>query len=151
LDPPVLAGEGRGRLPPLAKTSRSDSEFRQDKMQALVGIVRREEEMKAALDEIVKLKERAGQVKVEGNRDYNPGWHTSPISGISSRSRSASPRAAIERKESRGGHFRDDSPRNPRTAHLQPHLPSARRHRRHRPAAISEMPAHLKEAVEENK
>src|SRR5262249_30867760 len=44
----------------------------QSKMQALVGIVRREEEMKQALEEIARLRERAARVRVEGNRDYNP-------------------------------------------------------------------------------
>ncbi len=48
----------------------------QDMMQELVGIVRREEEMVKALDGIGKLSERAGQVAVYGHREYNPGWHT---------------------------------------------------------------------------
>src|SRR5215470_5678729 len=48
----------------------------QDKMQDLVGIVRTEAEMVRALDEIASLKKRAGQVSVNGNREYNTGWHT---------------------------------------------------------------------------
>src|SRR5436853_2387234 len=49
----------------------------QEMMQDLVGIVRREEEMLRALDGIAALKERARHVGVTGNREYNPGWHTS--------------------------------------------------------------------------
>ena len=79
-------------------------------MQELVGIVRGEEEMRRALDALRTLKERAAKVSVTGNREYNPGWHTAldvqnllTVSEIIARS-------ALERKESRGGHFRDDFP-----------------------------------------
>src|SRR6266540_585691 len=44
-------------------------------MHTLVGIIRTEAELKQALDEIATLKERAGRVAVEGNRQFNPGWH----------------------------------------------------------------------------
>ena len=45
-------------------------------MQALVGIVRTEEEMQRALDGLAELKVRASRAGIEGGRDYNPGWHT---------------------------------------------------------------------------
>src|SRR5947208_14922 len=45
-------------------------------MQDLVGIVRQESEMLRALEAIQKLEERALRVRVQGNREYNPGWHT---------------------------------------------------------------------------
>src|SRR2546423_1472532 len=48
----------------------------QEMMQDLVGIVRREEEMRRALDGLQKLRDRAAKVGVTGNREYNPGWHT---------------------------------------------------------------------------
>src|SRR6185436_9644174 len=48
----------------------------QETMQDLVGIVRAESEMKRALQEIGGLRERANHVSVQGNREYNNGWHT---------------------------------------------------------------------------
>jgi succinate dehydrogenase / fumarate reductase flavoprotein subunit len=79
-------------------------------MQELVGIVRREEEMRRALDALKTLKERAAKVSVTGNREYNPGWHTAlDIQNLLTVSEIIA-RAALERKESRGGHFRDDFP-----------------------------------------
>ncbi|HEX7122834.1 MAG TPA: fumarate reductase/succinate dehydrogenase flavoprotein subunit [Gemmatimonadaceae bacterium] len=82
----------------------------QDTMQDLVGIVRREEEMRRALNVIERLKERAAKVGVPGNREYNPGWHTAlDLPNLLTVSEAIA-RAALERKESRGGHFRDDYP-----------------------------------------
>ena len=82
----------------------------QDTMQDLVGIVRQEGEMLQALQQIEQLKQRAERAVVAGHREYNNGWHTSidlhnllTVSEIITRS-------ALERKESRGGHFRDDYP-----------------------------------------
>ena len=49
----------------------------QEMMQELVGIVRTEDEMLRALEGLAKLWERARQVARAGNREYNPGWHTS--------------------------------------------------------------------------
>ncbi|MGA3268396.1 MAG: fumarate reductase/succinate dehydrogenase flavoprotein subunit [Verrucomicrobiota bacterium] len=82
----------------------------QDMMQDLVGIVRRQEEMVRALDGIAKLSERAGRVAVYGHREYNPGWHTAlDLKNLLTVSEAIT-RSAIERKESRGGHFREDFP-----------------------------------------
>ena len=82
----------------------------QDLMQDLVGICRREDEMRRALDGLEKLKERARRVGVVGNREYNGGWHTAlDLHHLLSVSEMIT-RAALERKESRGAHFRDDYP-----------------------------------------
>ena len=82
----------------------------QDMMQELVGIVRREDEMVRALDGIAKLEERARRVGVSGNREYNPGWHTAlDLPNLLTISEAIA-KAALERKESRGAHFRDDYP-----------------------------------------
>jgi succinate dehydrogenase / fumarate reductase flavoprotein subunit len=82
----------------------------QDMMQDLVGIVRTEPEMQQALEGLKKLKARAARVGVSGNREYNPGWHTAlDLDNLLTVSEAIT-RAAIERKESRGGHFRDDHP-----------------------------------------
>lgn len=82
----------------------------QDTMQSLVGIVRTESEMKSALDKIKVLKKRAGEVGVTGNRGYHVGWHTAlDLKNLLTVSEAITV-AAIERKESRGGHFREDCP-----------------------------------------
>jgi succinate dehydrogenase / fumarate reductase flavoprotein subunit len=82
----------------------------QDMMQANVGIVRNEKDMAAALDGLSKLKARAAKVGIEGNREYNPGWHTClDLPNLLCVSEAIT-RSALDRKESRGGHFREDFP-----------------------------------------
>jgi succinate dehydrogenase / fumarate reductase flavoprotein subunit len=82
----------------------------QGRMQDLVGIVRRDEEMSEALDVIAGLRARAANVGAPGNREYNPGWHTAlDLDNLLTVSEAVT-RAAIERKESRGAQFRDDYP-----------------------------------------
>jgi len=80
-------------------------------MQNLVGIVRREDEMRRALDQIAALRRRAARVAVSGNREYNPGWHTALDLDCLLTVSEAITRAALDRKESRGAHFRDDYPK----------------------------------------
>ncbi|MGH7459138.1 MAG: fumarate reductase/succinate dehydrogenase flavoprotein subunit [Longimicrobiaceae bacterium] len=82
----------------------------QELMQKLAGIVRNEEEMWRAVDEIGKLRERAARAGVVGNREYNPGWHTALDLPNLFTVAEAVARAGIERKESRGAHFREDYP-----------------------------------------
>ncbi|MGA2053030.1 MAG: fumarate reductase/succinate dehydrogenase flavoprotein subunit, partial [Opitutales bacterium] len=79
-------------------------------MQQLVGIVRREDEMHRALHGIHTLKELSRRVAVYGHREYNPGWHTAIDLKHLLIVSEAITRAALERKESRGGHFREDFP-----------------------------------------
>jgi succinate dehydrogenase / fumarate reductase flavoprotein subunit len=79
-------------------------------MHANVGIVRMESEMQTQLPEIQALRDRAAKVGVTGNREYNPGWHAAlDLENLLTVSEAIT-RAAIERKESRGGHFREDYP-----------------------------------------
>ena len=80
----------------------------QDTMQDKVGIIRQEEEMLEALNEIGDLKERAKSVAAPGNRQYNPGWHTALDLKNLLLSAEAVTRSAILRKESRGAHTRED-------------------------------------------
>jgi succinate dehydrogenase flavoprotein subunit len=82
----------------------------QEMMQNLVGIVRSEEEMVRALDGLAKLRERSRKVAVAGHREYNPGWHTALDLNHLLTVSEAITLSALERKESRGGHFRDDFP-----------------------------------------
>jgi succinate dehydrogenase / fumarate reductase flavoprotein subunit len=79
-------------------------------MQELVGIVRREGEMRDALERLRDLRHRAERAGAIGNREYNPGWHTALDLGNLITISEAITRSAIDRKESRGGHFREDFP-----------------------------------------
>src|SRR5881409_1030850 len=84
----------------------------QGKMQELAGIVRTEKEMLTALEEIGKFRKRAREVAVQGNREYNSGWHTAlDLPNLLTVSEAIT-RAALEREESRGAHFREDRPSN---------------------------------------
>jgi succinate dehydrogenase / fumarate reductase flavoprotein subunit len=82
----------------------------QEMMQGHVGIVRTESEMRQALVDLDALKARAVRAGVGGNRSYNPGWHTAIDLGSLLTVSEAITRSALERKESRGGHFREDYP-----------------------------------------
>jgi len=82
----------------------------QNMMQANVGIVRLQNEMELALDVIGKLKARAAKVSVQGHREYNPGWHTAIDLKHLLTVSEAITMASLDRKESRGGHFREDFP-----------------------------------------
>jgi len=125
----------------------------QETMQNLVGIVRREEEMVRAVDAIAKLNERARQVAVYGHREFNPGWHTAlDLKNLLTVSEAIT-RSAIERKESRGGHFRDDFPNKDAACGrmnvvVWKGADGAMQVRRQ---PIPEMPAELKQIIEEMK
>jgi succinate dehydrogenase / fumarate reductase flavoprotein subunit len=105
----------RWALAPLERAGTGEGPYQiqhelQDMMQDLVGIVRREEEMLRALDGLAALRDRAQRVKAVGNREYNPGWHTAlDLHNLLTVSEAIT-RAAMLRKESRGGHYRDDYP-----------------------------------------
>ena len=82
----------------------------QNMMQANVGIVRLQKEMEFALDGIQKLKARAAKVAVQGHLEYNPGWHTAIDLKHLLTISEAITLCSLDRKESRGGHFREDFP-----------------------------------------
>jgi succinate dehydrogenase / fumarate reductase flavoprotein subunit len=82
----------------------------QQTMSDLVGIIRREDEIKSALAELDKLRGRAATVSAEGGSAYNPGWHLAlDLRNIMLIAECVA-LAALERQESRGGHTRDDYP-----------------------------------------
>jgi len=82
----------------------------QDMMQQLVGIVRNETEMLRAFEYLQMMRKRAADVRVTGNREYNAGWHTAmDLNNLLTVSEAVTI-AALERKESRGAHFREDYP-----------------------------------------
>ena len=79
-------------------------------MQELVGIVRNQDELLLAAEYLKMMYTRAATVKVMGNREFNPGWHTALDLNHLLTVSEAITMAAIERKESRGAHFREDYP-----------------------------------------
>jgi succinate dehydrogenase flavoprotein subunit len=125
----------------------------QNMMQELVGIVRVENEMERALDGIQKLKERAAKVAVYGHREYNPGWHTMiDLKNLLTVSEAIA-RSAVDRKESRGGHFREDFPKKDPEAQKYNTVisKSADGSMQLRREPIPEIPAELKQVIEEMK
>jgi succinate dehydrogenase / fumarate reductase flavoprotein subunit len=116
VDPEQVAAAEREALAPFERADGGVNPYSlqqelQDCMQELVGIIRTEGELKSALERIAALKERAAQVGVEGHRQYNPGWHLAlDLRSLLTVSECVA-LAAIERRESRGGHTRDDYPK----------------------------------------
>ncbi len=102
-------------LAPFERTSAAENPYKvqqdlQESMQALVGIVRTASEMEEALVRLASLRERASRAGVEGHREYHTGWHTClDLRNLLDVSEAIT-RAALERRESRGGHFREDHP-----------------------------------------
>jgi succinate dehydrogenase / fumarate reductase flavoprotein subunit len=109
-----LEAIGKQMLEPFTRTSGENpyaiqAEL-QDTMHTLVGIIRTESELKEAIKKIEIYKDRAKKVRVEGGRAYNPAWHTALDLNSLLTVAECSALAALERKESRGGHTRDDHP-----------------------------------------
>jgi len=115
IDDGAATAAARFALAPFERSGASDGPYQvqealQENMQDLVGIVRTEHEMEQALACIDSLKRRASTVAVRGNREYNPGWHTALDLDNLLVVAEAITRSALARRESRGGHFRDDFP-----------------------------------------
>ena len=82
----------------------------QDTMQSLVGIIRTGPELEQALEKLGELRERAGRISVSGGRQYNPGWNLSTDLPSMLTVSTAVAQGALARRESRGGHTREDFP-----------------------------------------
>ena len=125
----------------------------QEMMQDLVGIVRNESEMREALVRLAALRAKAAQAGIAGHREYNNGWHTSIDLGNLLTVSEAITHSALERRESRGGHFREDFPE--KSAEFGQLSVSVRRNAAGEMVvareAIPEMPAELQQIIEEMK
>jgi succinate dehydrogenase / fumarate reductase flavoprotein subunit len=115
VDESVLAQIEKAALEPFERGSSGENPYKvqedlQGTMQALVGIVRIESEMQEALERLAGYRERASRVGVSGHREYHAGWHTALDLRNLLTVFEAIALSAIERKESRGGHFREDYP-----------------------------------------
>ena len=162
--PPVTVSEAQvqgamaASLEPFERGASAENPYRvqhdlQQSMQALVGIVRTEAEMQEALVRLADLRARADRAGVEGHREFNAGWHTClDLRNLLDVSEAIT-RSAIERKESRGGHFREDYP--DKAAEFGQCNIAVRRAgdggMQVTRVPLPEMPAELKQVIEEQK
>jgi succinate dehydrogenase / fumarate reductase flavoprotein subunit len=125
----------------------------QNMMQELVGIVRKEAEMREAIEKLKGLRARAERVGIAGNREYNNGWHTClDLPNLLTVSEAIA-RAGVERKESRGAHFREDYPEKSNEFSTFNFVvrKGADGSMQLSRETIPPMPAELKQVIEENK
>jgi succinate dehydrogenase / fumarate reductase, flavoprotein subunit len=125
----------------------------QELMQDNVGIVRTESEMQYALGQLRQLKQRANHAAVTGNREYNPGWHTTiDLRNLLTVSEAIT-RAALEREESRGAQFREDYPeKDDRFSKVNTIISKALdESMKVRLDPLPEIPEYLKQVIEENR
>jgi succinate dehydrogenase / fumarate reductase flavoprotein subunit len=158
IDDQEIEQTARRALEPFDRGNSTENPFKvqydlQDMMQDLVGIVRVEEEMQRALTALEALKRRAAVVGVTGHREFNTGWHNAQDLGNLLLVSEAITRSAIERKESRGGHFRQDHPdKDPAFGAFNIVVRSgADGAMQVSRAPIPPMPPELKQVIEENK
>jgi len=158
IDAPQVDEAARRTLEPFDRGGSGEGPYQvqyalQEMMQNLVGIVRNETEMRRALDGLEPLRERASRVGVAGHREYNPGWHAAlDLHNLLTVSEAIT-RTAIERRESRGGHFREDYPdKEKKFASINFIVRKGRDGRMEVASApIPEMPDELKQIIEEMK
>jgi len=156
IDTQQIAEASREMLEPFAR-SEGESPYRihealQDAMQSYVGIFRVEEDLRKGLGELQVLKERASRLRVEGSRLFNPGWHLARDLKSMLTVSEAVALSALERRESRGAHSRIDytsydegwSKQNNIVARDGTAMSLSQR-------PISEMPAELKQILDEGK
>ncbi|MBI2061306.1 MAG: fumarate reductase/succinate dehydrogenase flavoprotein subunit [Nitrospirae bacterium] len=83
----------------------------QEVMTTYVGIFRSESDLNTGIQKLQQLREKAKTISVEGNRQYNPGWHLAKDLDTMITVSEVIARGALLRKESRGGHARTDFPK----------------------------------------
>ena len=82
----------------------------QEMMQLNVGIIRTQSELDTARVELDAFTERVRNIKVKGGRAYNPGWNlATDLPAMIAVCKTVTIGASL-RKESRGGHTREDFP-----------------------------------------
>ena len=121
-------------------------------MQEKVGIVRTEDDLVSALEDIGRLRERAATVKIGGNIGFNPGWHLAlDLENMLDISEAVT-RSALLREESRGAHTREDFPETDDETWGQQNLVTTQEESGEiavRAEPLPEMPDELKELIKE--
>jgi succinate dehydrogenase / fumarate reductase flavoprotein subunit len=112
LDDAAIAAEQDILLKPLQGDGKENPYHLQQELQLAMqegaGLARNEQLLKKCLGAVLELRQRAEQIRVPGSRRYNPGWHTARDLRFMLIVAEAIVRAALERKESRGAHWRLD-------------------------------------------
>ncbi len=83
----------------------------QETMGTYIGVFRTKEKIADGLEEIQVLKDRASQLRIEGSRMFNPGWHLCKDLKSMLIVSEAIAKSALQREESRGAHSRVDFPK----------------------------------------
>ncbi|MGH7848736.1 MAG: FAD-binding protein [Thermodesulfobacteriota bacterium] len=83
----------------------------QEAMGTYIGVFRTREKIADGLEEIQVLKDRASQLRIEGSRMFNPGWHLCKDLKSMLTVSEAIAKSALQREESRGAHSRVDFPK----------------------------------------
>src|SRR5215218_9117557 len=156
VDAAQVEAAARRAVAPFERAATGENPFQvqaalQDTMQDLAGIVRNEADLGRALAAVQALRARGEQVGVTGNREYNPGWHTAlDLPNLMTVSE-AVVRSALDRKESRGGHFREDYPdKDPAAAKFNVAVRRAEDGSMQlERVAVAEMPDELKAVIQE--
>jgi succinate dehydrogenase / fumarate reductase flavoprotein subunit len=156
IDPAAVERASRRAVDPFGRVSDEGPYAVQRDLQSLmqekVGIVRTEADMAGAIEALADLAGRAERVGVTGHREYNPGWHTAlDLHNLLTVSEAIA-RAALERKESRGAHFREDYPA--KDAALDRRRLVVRKgmegRMELRPETLPELPSELAKIIQEN-
>jgi succinate dehydrogenase / fumarate reductase flavoprotein subunit len=158
VDPQQVEAAAKTALAPFDRGADGENPFRiqqqlQGMMQDLVGIVRVEAEMLEAVAGIAELNALADRAGATGHREYNTGWHAAQDLGNLLIVSEAIARSALERKESRGGHFRADFPEKD-GAYATFNIAVKRQPDGSMQVSritLPEMPDELKQVIEENK
>ncbi|MCW5947219.1 MAG: fumarate reductase/succinate dehydrogenase flavoprotein subunit [Fimbriimonadales bacterium] len=82
----------------------------QETMQKCAMIARTEESLNEALQTVRELQSKLDDIRVPGDTRFNPGWNAARDARFMLTSSEVLIRSALERKESRGGHWRLDFP-----------------------------------------
>ena len=122
-------------------------------MQKYCGIMRNEKDLQTCLKELGRLKEAAARTKIAGgNRHYNTGWHEVIDLRNMLIVSEAMARSALARKESRGGHARDDFPEMDAAFGKTNHVCRAGRNGMELESVpLPEVPDEIKKVLEEDK
>ena len=110
-----VEGAIREALAPLERTTGENpydiQRDLQEMMQLKVGIIRTASEIDEALVELDRFSDRVKDLAVPGGRAYNPGWNlATDLPSMLSVCKCVA-RGARDRRESRGGHTREDFPK----------------------------------------